>query len=121
MVSYKSKMLTLAGEFASTDDSVFSTVPGNVKPDTKGQVISGYGVLKVPNSEVAFIARVDLFNPNTSVTGLKQTRFIGGISYQLNPHVRLLADVDALSYETTPSPANYANGTQLLVQSLISF
>jgi hypothetical protein len=101
-------------------------VPANVKADTKGQVIAAYATLKVPNSQVGFFGRYDMFNPTKSVAGAsvagnKQTRVIAGISYQLNPHIRLLADVDALSYETTPSPANYANGTQLLIQSQINY
>jgi hypothetical protein len=127
MVSYKSKMVTLAAEFATTQDSTFSaTAP--VKPLLTGQVIAGYGILKVPNSQVGFLARVDLFNPDTqnahTAANQKQTRVIGGIFYQLNPHLRLLADVDADSYEisATGGPAGqYAQATQLLIQSQITF
>jgi hypothetical protein len=121
MLSFKNKIVAAAAEFVATDDSVFSSVPANVKRDTKGRVIAFYGTVKPPKSSVAFIARVDLVDPNTNVTGDKQTRFIGGLSYQLNSHIRLLADLDALSFETTPSPAAYASGTQLMFQTQITF
>src|SRR2546427_7607514 len=43
------------------------------------------------------IARVDVVDPNTSVSGDRQTRIIGGISYQVSPNLRVLLDVDNLS------------------------
>lgn len=102
MVSYKSKMVTLAGEFASTKDSVtgdgaVGTVPA-VTART-GRVISGFGVLTFPLSKFGLLARVDLTDPNTD-SGAKNdrlTRVIGGVSYQLNPNLRLLAAVDNVS------------------------
>jgi len=64
-------------------------------------VISGFGVYHVPRSGVALIARVDVVDPNTSVSGDRQTRVIGGISYQVTPNLRVLADVDNVSYESS--------------------
>ena len=121
MLSYKNKVFTGAAEVFATEDTVFSSTPANVKKDTKGTLFGFYAVVKPPKSQVALIGRVDLVDPNTNVTGDKQTRVIAGVSYQLNSHIRLLADVDAVSYETTPTPANYAAGTQLLFQSQITF
>lgn len=88
MVSYRSKQLTLAGEFAATKDVAIT-----------GRVISGFGVYRLPNSKIAVIARVDLTDPNTSVANNTQTRIIGGVSYQVSGNLRLLADLDRVSFE----------------------
>ena len=130
MLSYKSKMITLAGEFASTVDS--TTAPASAQKT--GQVISVYGTLKVPQSDVSFIARVDLVDPNTAAAAIndKTTRFIAGIGYQVTPQFRLLADIDNLSYEnpalvagnpalTTAQLAQIAVQSQALFQAQITF
>ena len=117
MVSYKTKQITLAGEFATTKDSV----TGTPTPSTTGRVITAFGVYKVPNSKVALIARVDIVDPNTSAANDKQTRIIGGVSYQLSPNLRLLLDLDNLSYEATPTPAQEAVRSQALFQTQITF
>ncbi len=117
MISYRTKHLTLAGEFASTKDSV----TGTPTPSTTGRVISAFGVYKVPNSKVALIARVDITDPNTSAANDNLTRIIGGVSYQLSPNLRLLLDLDNLSYEATPSPAQEAVRSQALFQTQITF
>src|SRR2546428_1954487 len=77
MVSYRSKQFTLAGEFAATKDTLS---PAGGGPDATGRVISGFGVYHVPKSSVALIARVDVLDPNTSVSGDRQPRIIGGLS-----------------------------------------
>jgi len=87
MVSYRTKQITLAGEVASTKDAV------------TGRVISAFGVYKLTNSKIAALARVDITDPNTSVANDKQTRLIGGVSYQVSPNLRLLADLDRVSFE----------------------
>jgi len=96
MVSYRSKSVLLAGEFAATTDS-----SGAQTSPTKGQVISVYGWFAIPNSQVRVLARYDNVDPNTNASNDKRTEIIGGVSYQLTPNVRLLADVDALSFENT--------------------
>ncbi len=88
MVSYRTKQITLAGEFASTKDVAIT-----------GRVISAFGVYKLTNSKIAALARVDITDPNTSVANDKQTRLIGGVSYQVSPNLRLLADLDRVSFE----------------------
>ena len=100
MLSYRSKQFTLAGEFAATKDTV-SPAPLGTNTNPTGRVISGFGVYHVPKSGVALLARVDVVDPNTSATGDRQTRVIGGLSYQVSPNLRVLADVDNLSYETS--------------------
>lgn len=117
MVSYKSKQITLAGELAATKDSVTGTPTSSVT----GRVITAFGVYKVPNTKIGLIARVDIVDPNTSAANDKQTRIIGGVSYQLSPNLRLLLDIDNLSYEGTPTPAQEAVRSQALFQTQITF
>jgi hypothetical protein len=102
MLSYKSKQLTLAGEFATTKDSVTGTPTASVT----GRVITAFGVYKVPNSKVGVIARVDIVDPNTGTAANadKQTRII-----------------DNLSYQGTPTPAQEAVRSQALFQTQITF
>jgi hypothetical protein len=106
MLSYRSKAVTLAGEFAVTKDSGAATT--QILRD--GQVISGFGVFHFPGSKAAAIARVDFTKPDknapSTTPGFTSTRYIAGLSYQLSPNLRLLGDVDWLSYKNAaPSPA----------------
>jgi hypothetical protein len=121
MASYKSKAITLAGEFAITKDSSAATT-GVVD----GQVIEAFGVFNVPNSKVAIIGRVDYVKPDknapSATPGFTNTRFIGGISYQLSPNVRLLADLDMVSYKNgAPSAAAEASRQTALFQTQFTF
>ena len=111
MVSYKSKMLTLAGEIAATRDSItggtFSGAAVTPVSAKTGRIYSFFGVLNVPQSKFGIIGRVDITDPQTgSATNDRQTRIIGGASYQVNPNFRLLGDVDNVSRQG----GNYANG-----------
>ncbi len=122
MASYKSNTLTLAAEGLVTRDS---TTGGAL---AKGQVISGYGVYRFPRSGLALLARVDYAKPNTGAAstapGYSNTRFIGGVSYQLTPNLRLLGDVDLLSYQngTPAAPAGLdALRQQALLQVQFTF
>jgi len=117
MLSYRSKQFTLAGEYAATKDTV--TAPP--APETTGRVISAFGVYHVQSSGVTLIARVDVVDPNTSVSGDRQTRVIGGISYQVTPNLRVLADIDNLSYETTPTGLQDATRSRGLFQMQFTF
>jgi len=119
MVSYRTRHITLAGELASTKDSV----TGTPTPSVAGRVMSAFGVYKFSNSKVAVIARVDVTDPNTGSAANtdKLTRIIGGVSYQLSPNFRLLLDLDHLSYQGTPTPAQEAARSQALFQTQITF
>ena len=117
MLSYRSKQFTLAAEYAATKDTVTVTPV----PETTGRVISAFGVYHVQSSGVTLIARVDVVDPNTSVSGDRQTRVIGGISYQVTPNLRVLADVDNLSYETTPTGLQDAARSRGLFQMQFTF
>jgi hypothetical protein len=111
-------MLTLAAELAFTRDSV--TAP--VLTKRSGRIASVFGVYHLPHSKAAFIARVDLTDPNTATPNNQQTRVIAGASYQLTPNLRLLADIDHLSYEGgAPTPALEATRSQALFQVLFTF
>ena len=104
VLSYRSKLVTLAGVGAVTKDSALTTP---VTAERKGRVLSGFGVLRVPPGyKLQFIGRVDSIDPDTDGDDDRQTRFIVGIGYQLTPNLRLLADLDKVSYQggvTTPA------------------
>jgi hypothetical protein len=95
MLSYRSKEYTLAAEAAATRDSTAGVL-------RDGHVYSAFGVYHVPRSGVSVIARVDAVTP--TVGGNRQTRYIAGISYQINPQLRALLDWDYLNYQTQPTP-----------------
>jgi len=107
-VSYKSKMLTLAGEYGMRQDST-----GAHTPKQKGAAYGVYGVLNIPNSKAAIIARFEAFDPNTDSTSNsttvgntsidKQTRIIAGVSYAIAPNLTVLLDLDSttLQYGST--------------------
>lgn len=124
MLSYKSKLLTLAGEYARTKDRQDAPpAPATPTAEIKGEVMSFFGVVKIPNSRAAIIGRVDLTDPDKDVPNNRQTRFIGGVSYQLTPALRLLADVDNVGFEGDAplAPAVYATKTQGLFQAQFVF
>jgi hypothetical protein len=104
VLSYRSKLLTLAGVAAVAKDSVLTTP---VSGERKGRIISTFGVLRVPpSSKLQFIGRLDLVDPDTDSDDDRHTRVIAGVGYQLTPNLRLLADLDKVSYQggvTTPA------------------
>jgi hypothetical protein len=96
MLSYKTQQYTVAGEYVSVKNAAVT-----------GSIISAFGVYHLaPPSKIAVIGRVDVFDPNTSTANNKSTRIIGGASYQLSPNVRLLADLDRLSFESGVTAIN---------------
>ena len=137
MVSYRSMDLTLAAQYASTTDTTTggntTTAGGATGAVAKktGSVISAYGVFHFPATRVSVIGRVDITDPNTAnnttaTSTDKLTRVIAGIAYQLNPNLRLLADVDLLSYQSgfAPSAGNYvayANRQSAFFQAMFNF
>lgn len=113
MVSYRSKQVTLAAEAAITQDGKLSAA--------NGHVYSAFGVFKVPNSKAAIIARYDITHKQVTAID-KQTRYIAGVSYQLTPNWRLLADWDNADYQTDAlNTANFATRSQALFQTQIAF
>ena len=75
---------------------------------------------------VAALARVDFIKPNkngvSTTPGFSNTRFIAGLSYQLSPNLRLLGDVDYLSYKNgSPTPAAEAARASALFQIQFTF
>ncbi|HEV2292079.1 MAG TPA: hypothetical protein VGR60_09625, partial [Gemmatimonadales bacterium] len=115
-VSYKTKQLTLAGEYTAASDSVAASTS-----TVKGSILSAFGVYKVPASKVALVARLDVVDPNTSVSGDKQTRIIAGVSYQVTPNWRAMVDLDNLSYESTPTPTQEAKRSTLYFHTQLTF
>jgi hypothetical protein len=111
MLSYKSKRFTLAGEYGRARDRldnlapVTGTPPPAPVPLTDSKIWSFFGVFNVPNTKAAVIARYDRQTPDTDLSGNDQERFIGGVSYQLSPNLRILGDVDTFWNE----PGIYTN------------
>ena len=139
MLSYRTTNLTVAAEYAITRDSVRGgpTAVNNgaiaaASPLRNGRVISAFGVFHFPRTRYAIIARVDITDPQTDSTAAapgvsdKTTRTILGASYQLTPNLRLLADVDLLSFESSFAPAagnyaTYANRNSAFFQAMFTF
>jgi hypothetical protein len=119
-VSYRSRRITLAAEVVGTADRVDT---GAVRrPTTKGLLTSVFGVLKFPPAKVAVIARFDAQDPDRSVTNDRLSRVITGVSYQLNPNLRLLVDLDHAWYQGgSPTPALDAARSQALFQLQLIF
>ena len=95
LLSYRTQQYTLAGEYAAAKDDV-----------TNASIISAFGVYHLTGGKVAVIARVDIHDPDTDVADNGDTRIIGGVSYQLSPNVRLLADLDHQAFQTTLADRN---------------
>ena len=114
-----------AGEYSMATDSTTGQAAGPAiaaVPETKGSVISAFGVYHLTNSPVALIGRVDLVDPNTDVSNDKNTRIIAGASYQVSPNLRFLGDVDLLSHEAgDPSGLLVDPRNQFLLQAQFSF
>ncbi|MBA2293466.1 MAG: hypothetical protein H0W15_13535 [Gemmatimonadales bacterium] len=108
MLSWRSKALTVAAQYATTTDSLSGTAP-----EVEGEVISAYATYGVPASPIRLLARVDVVDPDAdsepdtpSLGAGRQTRVIAGVSYQATPNVRFLADADFASLNHgSPSPA----------------
>lgn len=108
--SYKTQQFTLAAEFVSTKDGAIT-----------GSILSGFGVYRFARSKVGAIGRVDVLDPDTNTPDNKQTRVITGVSYQAQSNLRLLADVDLLSFEGGSTPAQDAVRNRALLQMQFTF
>ena len=120
LLSYRSNLLTLAGEWAATTDS---SLAGKNAYQKKGTVGSVYGVLRVPNSGFSLMARYDVIDPDTKASRDRQDRVIAGASYTVSSNLRILGDVDAVTYQDDnyPSAAAKSARTQALLQVQFSF
>jgi hypothetical protein len=111
MLSYKSKLATLAGEYAWLRSAGHD-----------GRGLSTYGVLNVPDTRLAFVARLDRLDPDRTAADDAVTRFIGGVSYALSPNVRLLADAETNHYQGgAPTPELDRSRNRLLFQTEFVF
>jgi len=108
MLSYRTSRIAAAAQFASTKDSLSSTLS-----DVSGRVISAYATYGPSGSAIRVIGRVDVVDPDTdtepeapTLTAGRQTRVIAGVSYQVAPNVRFLMDADFNSLrQGSPTPA----------------
>jgi hypothetical protein len=116
-LSYKTSQITLGAEYAATKDSNTAISV----PEVTGGVMSAFGVVKFSKSKAAVIGRVDIVDPNTDTGNNKQTRAIGGISYQVTPNLRVLGDVDLLSFEGGSTALQDATRQRALFQMQFTF
>lgn len=136
MLSYRTQNLALAAEYAVTRDSATTaaTLAGfscTANVLCNGHVASVFGVYHFTGTRVSLIGRLDLAQTadtaiapgSASNSGTRTTRIIIGASYQLSPNVRLLADYDALSYDSsyTPTAAQVAAQKLALLQFQFTF
>ncbi|MGH7672136.1 MAG: hypothetical protein ACREMC_04495 [Gemmatimonadales bacterium] len=96
-LSYRTNQYTVAGDYVSVKNAAVT-----------GSIITAFGVYHLTNSKATLIARVDIVDPDNSVANDKNTRLIAGASYQLSPNVRLLADLDRVSFESGATAINQA-------------
>jgi len=118
LLSYKSKMLTLAAEYGMMRDST------SVKtPDVQGSLVAAYGVFNVPKTKAAIIGRVDSFDPNIDSTATtagariganRQTRVIAGVSYAMTPNLRVLIDADLNAIDGGSPSNSFDKGRQVV-------
>lgn len=110
IASYKTTQVTLAGEYVSTKDGAVS-----------GSILSAFGVYRFSGSKAAAIGRVDVVDRDIDTPDNKETRVITGVSYQATPNLRVLADVDLLSFEGGSTPAQDAIRNRALLQMQFTF
>lgn len=119
MLSYRSKALTLSGEITRTVDSA-ATTP--VSSKRNGRVISVFGGIHPTSTKFGLIGRVDAVDPNTNANNDRFTRIIAGISYTMSGNLRVLADLDHVSYQGgITTPALEAVRSQALFQLQFTF
>ena len=118
--SYRSKRVTVGAFLMSTRDR---TDTGTVAlPTVSGRVASVLAVVRFPASKLAAIGRVDIHDRNTALPNDRLTRLIAGLSYQLNPNLRVLGDFEHTSYQGgAPTPALDAARSQALFQIQLVF
>lgn len=114
MVSYRSTKALLVGEYTSTQDSA------GVNPKKSGKVVSAYGWYAfTPKARI--MARWDDVDP-TAAANDKASEVIAGVSYQVTPNFRVLADYDGVTQQTAPIPAqNNKTQSAALVQLQFNF
>jgi len=98
MLSYHTHRFTVAAQAAAAADSVAASTTL-----AKSRLFAGWGVYRMPDSPVALLARVDVHDPNVDAGGDITTRVIGGVSYDLSANLRLLVDIDRVSYQSGAS------------------
>ncbi len=119
LASYRSKALTFSGEFARTVDSALTTP---VSAKRTGRVISLFGVVHPITSKFGVIGRLDLVDPNTKVANDRYSRLIAGASYTVSSNLRVLADLDHVTYQGgITTPALEAVRSQALFQLQFTF
>ena len=87
-------------------------------PDRESQLYSAYGWYKFKNSKWSIFGRYDNNDPDIDLSGDAYEIFIGGIAYQVNMNLRLLADIDHTNYE---NDFDDPNRSKLFLQLQLNF
>lgn len=119
LASYRSKALTFSGEIARTIDSALTT-PATAR--RSGRVISVFGVVHPTTTKFGVIGRLDLVDPNDNIDNDGHSRIIAGVSYTMSSNLRVLLDLDHVSYQGgITTPALEAVRSQALFQLQFTF
>lgn len=120
LLSYKTQQFTLAAEYVATKDTVTGPVPAPLA-ETNGRIISAFGVYKLTAGKTAIVGRVDVLDPSTDVADDQQTRVIAGLSFQVTSNLRVLGDVDLLSFQGGSTALQDATRQRALFQMQFTF
>jgi hypothetical protein len=119
IASYRSKALTFSGEISRTVDSALTNPITSKKT---GRVMSVFGVFHPTTSKFGVIGRFDTVDPNTNVENDRYSRVIAGVSYTMSSNLRVLVDLDQVTYQGgITTPALEAVRSQALFQLQFTF
>lgn len=113
MVSWRTRTLTLAGQYLLTRDRQEAGTGETVD----GRLLNTFAVVRVPGGQVDLIGRLELHDPDRSIVEDRQTRWTVGVGLPLSPELRILGSMEHLSYQGgAPTPALEASRIRGLFQ-----
>lgn len=119
MLSWRAQRFTVAGQLLATRDR--SDADGSPGPVVDGRLVTAFAVVKVPETTVALIGRVERFDPDRGTAGNWQTRWTGGIGWRMSPELRILVSLEHQTYEGgAPTPALDAARVRALVHAALT-
>lgn len=118
MVSWRTRALTLAGQYVVTRDRLDAGTGETVN----GRLLNSFAVVRVPGGQVDLIGRLELHDPDRDTDGDRQTRWTAGAGFPLSPELRILGSLEYLSYQGgAPSPTLEASRVRGLFQLALTF
>jgi len=121
MLHWRSRRVTLSAQVLHTRDRV-DPAAGGPGPEVDARLVSGFAVVKVPQSTVVVIGRLESLDPDRATPGDRQTRWTGGIGVRLAPELRLLGSLELLRYQGgAPDAAAEAARKRVYVHAALTF